>query len=524
MLSHYRTVHRGDRTFDVPCLAGCDRRYRTEDGLRKHLQSHHPRFFEQNIEAEGVAPSDSEELDVMLQEEIQRINSPLDPASISSTEEQVLQKPHNYDSALYLLCLSDERKFYQVDLQTVMDATTAFVNKEIISVLSKTISSLRDENYNFFVLPQELIAENASSHSLRDASEGNCVLDNSETSTDIVDSSCDDHAQNIRSVAKNLKKRKLCLQSWNPPSKTTCLTTAVLKERREPTSVPLPANFNLPNRFRLDIQQKLDDSSSVFMAKDQSAFLREVANAIQLYSYKPSEFELANIVSEILLKYPHASSLPTAEAKHKDLIYKLKRIMERRRAELRIELSAKQKTKLRNDNHSDPTKCSQVAIDDTDETSYWKNVAKMFEIFEKGTVPYSDTVDALLKLTFSIRRALIMKWVPKSGRMEKFMDKHFPFLKLKTFIKFELIMKKSCEISRQKWTESAKLIVEAAKTTKKKQVAILLSSQRFQNMSPETYSRAALELLPFLVPGKGRGDKAARHSIDGSTHMPSMST
>lgn len=145
------------------------------------------------------------------------------------------------------------------------------------------------------------------------------MLDNSETSTDIVDSSCDDHAQNIRSVAKNLKKRKLCLQSRNPPSKTTCLTTAVLKERREPTSVPLPANFNLPNRFRLDIQQKLDDSSSVFMAKDQSAFLREVANAIQLYSYKPSEFELANIVSEILLKYPHASSLPTAEAKHVSL-------------------------------------------------------------------------------------------------------------------------------------------------------------------------------------------------------------
>ncbi|XP_045022980.1 uncharacterized protein LOC116933858 [Daphnia magna] len=309
---------------------------------------------------------------------------------------------------------------------------------------SQNVSTYDISHDNFFVLPQELIAENASSHSLRDASEGNCVLDNSETSTDIVDSSCDDHAQNIRSVAKNLKKRKLCLQSRNPPSKTTCLTTAVLKERREPTSVPLPANFNLPNRFRLDIQQKLDDSSSVFMAKDQSAFLREVANAIQLYSYKPSEFELANIVSEILLKYPHASSLPTAEAKHKDLIYKLKRIMERRRAELRIELSAKQKTKLRNDNHSDPTKCSQVAIDDTDETSYWKNVAKMFEIFEKGTVPYSDTVDALLKLTFSIRRALIMKWVPESGRMEIFMDKHCPFLKLQTFLflEFELIMKK----------------------------------------------------------------------------------
>ncbi|XP_045034672.1 uncharacterized protein LOC123466418 [Daphnia magna] len=112
---------------------------------------------------------------------------------------------------------------------------------------SQNVSTYDISHDNFFVLPQELVAENASSHSLRDASEGNCVLDNSETSTDIVDSSCDDHAQNIRSVAKNLKKRKLCLQSRNPPSKTTCLTTAVLKERREPTSVPLPANFILPN-------------------------------------------------------------------------------------------------------------------------------------------------------------------------------------------------------------------------------------------------------------------------------------
>lgn len=143
------------------------------------------------------------------------------------------------------------------------------------------------------------------------------MFDNSdETSTDMVDSSCDDHAQNIKSVARNLKKKKMCLQSSRDPlPKKKCLKT-VLKERGEHTSVPLPASFNLPNRFRLDIQQKLNDSSSVFMAKDQSAFLREVAKAIQLYSYKPSEFEVGNIVAEILLKYPHASFLPTAEAKH----------------------------------------------------------------------------------------------------------------------------------------------------------------------------------------------------------------
>ncbi|XP_059351383.1 uncharacterized protein LOC132087990 [Daphnia carinata] len=82
----------------------------------------------------------------MLREEIQGLNSSLAAASIFSTEEQVLQKAHNYDPALFLLSLSDERKFNQVDLQTAMEATTDFVNKEIISVLSRTISSLRDSH------------------------------------------------------------------------------------------------------------------------------------------------------------------------------------------------------------------------------------------------------------------------------------------------------------------------------------------------------------------------------------------
>ena len=37
-------------------------------------------------------------------------------------------------------------------------------------------------------------------------------------------------------------------------------------------------------------------------------------------------------------------------------------------------------------------------------------------------------------------------------------------------------------------------------------------------------SRAALELLPYLVPGKGRGDKAARHLVDSRLVSYKMNT
>lgn len=74
------------------------------------------------------------------------------------------------------------------------------------------------------------------------------------------------------------------------------------------------SSFKIHNRA--DIQKKLEDTSAVFMPKDQSAFLREVANDTQVYSYKPSQFEINNIVVEILMKFPHVSSLKLPEAKH----------------------------------------------------------------------------------------------------------------------------------------------------------------------------------------------------------------
>ncbi len=105
-------------------------------------------------------------------------------------------------------------------------------------------------------------------------------------------------------------------------------------------------------------------------------------------------------------------------------------------------------------------------------------------------------------------------------------------------------MKKSCNVFRDKWTNSAQAIVEAAKNAGKKKVQSLLSSSMYQNMTPgigtsllnqlqftkplylfiEMCSRAALELLPYLVPGKGRGDKAARHLVDSRLVSYKMNT
>jgi hypothetical protein len=98
MLSHYRIIHRGDHAFDVPCLAaGCDKRYRTEDGLRKHLKNQHRTFFAENhFEVElpaGDAEEDEEETQCQNSSLMDAL-SPTGASSILSTEE-CISKPHN---------------------------------------------------------------------------------------------------------------------------------------------------------------------------------------------------------------------------------------------------------------------------------------------------------------------------------------------------------------------------------------------------------------------------------------------
>jgi len=145
-----------------------------------------------------------------------------------------------------------------------------------------------------------------------DTGNGSC----GSSSTDIVYSSCDDHAQDIKSVSNLVKKKKLLCKSTSdqPPKKQRVKSKSDAKELSP--SVSLLESYKLPNRFRPDIQKKLDDPSSVFMPNDQSALLREVANALQLYTLRPSPYEMNNVVNKVLEKFPHISTLKTAEAKH----------------------------------------------------------------------------------------------------------------------------------------------------------------------------------------------------------------
>jgi hypothetical protein len=209
-----------------------------------------------------------------------------------------------------------------------------------------------------------------------DSDAGNQICNSS--STDVVYSSCEDHAQDIKSVSNLLKKKKLPYKSKSdqPPKKQRVRSN----EKEVSPSVSLSATYKLPNRFRPDIQAKLDDPSSVFMPNDQSAFLREVANSVQLHTLRPSAYEMNNIVNRVLEKYPHISTFTSEEAKHVsttrdcinlwlyfaicsylkgDVSYKLKRILERRRASGNsLTLT---KTKL-NGNHCGPNQDLPVQL------------------------------------------------------------------------------------------------------------------------------------------------------------------
>lgn len=81
LLSHYRTIHRDDDNFDEPCLfAECHHtsKFKTESGLRKHLENHHNELFLPHTEL-GVGSRRAEEIQSQLQES--------EPASIDTGTE-----------------------------------------------------------------------------------------------------------------------------------------------------------------------------------------------------------------------------------------------------------------------------------------------------------------------------------------------------------------------------------------------------------------------------------------------------
>ena len=90
MLSHYRIVHRGDPFFDVPCFV-CDKRYKTETALRKHLKKQHLTFFEETLDIGSVASSDAEHEEEILCQNPSPVGS---PSNILSREELVVKPPN----------------------------------------------------------------------------------------------------------------------------------------------------------------------------------------------------------------------------------------------------------------------------------------------------------------------------------------------------------------------------------------------------------------------------------------------
>lgn len=57
ILSHYRTVHRDETSFRVPCLyPNCSKIFGSESGLRKHLSSFHS----------AIAPAQKEHFNVQM--------------------------------------------------------------------------------------------------------------------------------------------------------------------------------------------------------------------------------------------------------------------------------------------------------------------------------------------------------------------------------------------------------------------------------------------------------------------------
>ncbi len=81
------------------------------------------------------------------------------------------------DSVLYLLHLSTERKFNQVDLQTVMKATKDLVNTYVNSVLTKINSSLQEAECSHIEIIQHMQQLYRSSYRLYYAH--NCTMNRS---------------------------------------------------------------------------------------------------------------------------------------------------------------------------------------------------------------------------------------------------------------------------------------------------------------------------------------------------------
>ena len=175
LVSHYRTKHRGDKHFSVACLyfpASCshDHLYKTEDGLRKHLQNHHVKFWSQDahssevlfmpqaIEAADTAQfeclSDCQQQQHIVMDNCVDTETPPQMPSTSAkkyfktcfidrpsflTRLASIHRKNN--AAFYLLQLLEESKLPQTALQCIMERTTEFINQTVASTVTEALET-----------------------------------------------------------------------------------------------------------------------------------------------------------------------------------------------------------------------------------------------------------------------------------------------------------------------------------------------------------------------------------------------
>lgn len=74
----------------------------------------------------------------------------------------------------------------------------------------------------------------------------------------------------------------------------------------ESDTVPIPDSFCLPNKLgHKTVVAKLKNSSSVFLLKEVSEVLRNIARAIRIITCKPDRDSLKRVIRRLVTSYPH---------------------------------------------------------------------------------------------------------------------------------------------------------------------------------------------------------------------------
>ncbi|KZS09762.1 Uncharacterized protein APZ42_025938 [Daphnia magna] len=150
-----------------------------------------------------------------------------------------------------------------------------------------------------------------------------------------------------------------------------------------------------------------------------------------------------------------------------------------------------------------------------DKVSYNANIKKLFEVYSKRTS--SASIRTLWRETYTGKRFEI-----ESGRVTSvaaILEKVCPVLNEESFLKEELDLILGENAGRriqERWLQAVPGIIKVAFETNSKNVKAILSkySSVDQLENFEHMSCAAMELLPFLIPGKRKSAAASKYLLE----------